>query len=120
MKAFQTIHPFASSLGISVHEPVARGFAQTVFDPPAGKGLEMTKRVKDFVDINDHVSLDDLINRLVELKATLPGDCEAELRLRGDEVFGRKLSISYFRPLTAEEEECEARYADAEEKRRAA
>lgn len=80
----------------------------------------MTRRVKDFVDINDHVSLDDLIGRLVELKATLPEDCGAELRLRGDEVFGRRLSISYFRPMTPEEEECEARYADAAEKQRAA
>lgn len=70
----------------------------------------MTRRVKDFVDINDHVSLDGLIERLAELKASLPDDCEAELRLRGDDVFGRRLSISYFRPLTAEEEACEARY----------
>jgi hypothetical protein len=73
----------------------------------------MTRRVKDYVDINDHVSLDELIERLNELRASLPEDCEAELRLRGDEVFGHRLSISYFRPLTAAEAECEARYAEA-------
>lgn len=73
----------------------------------------MTTRIKDYVDINDHVSLNDLIERLTELQMSLPEDCEAELRLRGDEVFGRRLSIAYFRPLTAEEEACEARYADS-------
>lgn len=70
----------------------------------------MTRRVKDYVDIGDHASLDDLIRKLVELRETLPSESEAELRVRGDEVFGRRLSISYFRPLTAEEEACEARY----------
>lgn len=73
----------------------------------------MTRRVKDFIDISDHASLDKLIDRLVELRAALPDDCEAELRLRGDDVFGRRLSISYFRELTPEEAECEKRYAKA-------
>jgi hypothetical protein len=43
----------------------------------------------------------------------LPADSEAELRLRGDDVFGRKISISYFRNQTAEEAEFETRYAAA-------
>jgi hypothetical protein len=70
----------------------------------------MTRRVKDYIDIRDHVSLDELIDRLVELRDQLPQDCEAELRLRGDEVFGRRLSIAFLRPLTAEEAECDERY----------
>ena len=70
----------------------------------------MTRRVKDYVDIRDHVSLDALIGQLVELRDRLPEDSEAELRLRGDEVFGRRLSIAFLRPLTDEEAECEARY----------
>lgn len=74
----------------------------------------MSRRVKEFVDIADHVSIDDLIRNLVELRDTLPADCEAELRLRGDEVFGRKISISYLRPMTTEEAECEKRYATDE------
>ena len=73
----------------------------------------MSRRVKDFTEIGDHSSLDDLIARLVELRDNLPEDSEAELRLRGDDVFGRKLTIAYFREQTAEEAECEARYADA-------
>lgn len=73
----------------------------------------MGRRVKDYVDIADHESLDDLITKLKALRDSLPDDAEAELRLRGDDVFGRKLCISYFREQTAEEAECEARYAQA-------
>ena len=73
----------------------------------------MGRRVKEFIDICDHASLDDLIARLKAVRDGLPENAEPELRLRGDDVFGRKLCISYFREQTAEEAECEARYADA-------
>jgi hypothetical protein len=73
----------------------------------------MKRRVKEFVEIEDHSSLDNLIARLIEVRDALPADSEAELRLRGDDVFGRKLSISYFRDQTKEEAECETRYAAA-------
>jgi antirestriction protein len=72
----------------------------------------MKRRVKDFVDIADHVSLDDLIEKLAEVRASLPKGSEAELRLRGDEVFGHRITISYFREQTKEEAEIEKRYAD--------
>ena len=71
----------------------------------------MSRRVKEFIEIEDHSSLDELIARLIEVRDGLPPASEAELRLRGDDVFGRKLSISYFRDQTAEEADCEARYA---------
>ena len=74
----------------------------------------MSRRVKEFVDIADHVSLDDLIGKLSELRDSLPDGCEAELRLRGDDVFGHRITISYMRALTREEAECEKRYAAAE------
>ena len=70
----------------------------------------MKRRVKDFVDIPDHVSLDDLIEKLAELRDSLPDPSEAELRLRGDEVFGHRITISYFRDQTPEEAEIEKRY----------
>ena len=73
----------------------------------------MSRRIKEYIDIRDHASLEDLIRRLVEVRDSLPADAGAELRLRGDDIFGRKLSISYFRDLTEEEAQCEARYADA-------
>ena len=73
----------------------------------------MSRRVKEFIEIEDHSSLDDLVAKLIEVRDALPADSEAELRLRGDDVFGRKLSISYFRDQTKEEAECEKRYAKA-------
>jgi hypothetical protein len=73
----------------------------------------MKRRVKDFVDIADHVSLDELIEKLAELRASLPDPSEAELRLRGDEVFGHRITISYFRDQTPEEADIERRYAEA-------
>jgi hypothetical protein len=74
----------------------------------------MSRRVKEFVDIADHVSLDDLIAKLSELRDSLPDESDAELRLRGDDVFGHRITISYMRALTREEAECEKRYAAAE------
>lgn len=71
------------------------------------------RRVKEFVDIEDHVSLDDLIGKLAEIRDSLPPQAEAELRLRGDEVFGHRITVTYFRKQTKEEAECEKRYAEA-------
>ena len=73
----------------------------------------MSRRVKEFIDIGEHVSLDELIGKLVEVRDNLPDESEAELRLRGDEIFGRRITISYLREQTEEEAECEKRYADA-------
>jgi hypothetical protein len=73
----------------------------------------MSRRVKEFIEIDDLTSLDALIERLTEIRDSLPTAAEAELKMRGDEVFGRHLCISYMRPQTPEEAACEARYADA-------
>ena len=73
----------------------------------------MSRRVKEFVDVVDHVSIDDLIEKLGEIRDSLPADADAELRLRGDDVFGHRLTISYFRAQTEEEAEIEKRYAEA-------
>ena len=73
----------------------------------------MTRRVKEFVDIGEHVSLEELIGRLVEIRDLLPEGSEAELRLRGDDVFGRRITISYLREQTEEEAEVERRYVEA-------
>jgi hypothetical protein len=69
------------------------------------------RRVKDFIDISEYTSLDDLIRYLETIRDNLPGDCEAELKIRGDEVFGKRLTITYFREMTSEEAEVEARYS---------
>jgi len=72
----------------------------------------MSRRVKEFVDVPDHVSIDELIEKLGEIRENLPKDAGAELRLRGDDVFGHRLTISYFRDQTEEEAEIERRYAE--------
>jgi len=72
----------------------------------------MSRRVKEFVDIADHLSLDELINKLAEVRDSLPEAGEAELRLRGDDIFGHRITISYLRDQTDEEAELEQRYAE--------
>ena len=79
----------------------------------------MSRRVKEFVDILDHVSIEELIAKLVEVRESLPDEAEAELRLRGDDVFGRKITITYFRDQTEEEAEFERRYVEAEKEAKA-
>jgi hypothetical protein len=73
----------------------------------------MSKFVKEFVEIKDFTTLDELIARLEALRGDLPAAAQAEVKLRGDDVFGRQLCISYLRQQTDQEEECEARYASA-------
>jgi hypothetical protein len=70
----------------------------------------MGRRVKDFIEISEYTSLDQLINTLTAIRDNLPEASEPELRMKGDDVFGRRLSISYFRELTAEEATLDARY----------
>ena len=70
----------------------------------------MPRRVKDFIEISDYTSLDQLIHYLETIRDNLPKDHEAELKIRGDDVFGRRLTITYFREQTPEEVELESRY----------
>ena len=70
----------------------------------------MPRRVKDFIDISEYTSLDDLIRYLETIRENLPADHQAELKIRGDDVFGRRLTISYFREQTSEEVELESKY----------
>ena len=74
----------------------------------------MPRRVKDFIDISEYTSLDALIGYLETIRDNLPADCEAELKIRGDDVFGRRLTITYFREQTPDEAELEAKYAGSE------
>lgn len=84
----------------------------------------MPRRVKDFIDISEYTSLDDLIRYLKTIQDNLPAEHQAELKIRGDEIFGRRLTITYFREQTPDEVELESKYgggdnsADIEELRR--
>ena len=70
----------------------------------------MPRRVKDFIDISEYTSLDDLIRYLETIRDNLPAGHEAEMKIRGDEIFGRRLTITYFREQSPDEAELEARY----------
>ena len=74
----------------------------------------MPRRVKDFIQISDYTSLETLIRYLETIRDTLPPDAEPELTMRGDDVFGRRLTISFLRELTPEEAELDARYTGHE------
>jgi hypothetical protein len=52
------------------------------------------RRVKDFIDISEYTSLDDLIRYLKTIRENLPDGCDAELKIRGDDVFGKRLTIT--------------------------
>ena len=73
----------------------------------------MPRRVKDFIEISDYTSLETLIRYLETVRDNLPDNAEAQLQIRGDDVFGRRLTISYFREQTPDEVELEARYSAA-------
>jgi hypothetical protein len=72
------------------------------------------RRVKDFIEISDYTSLDSLIRYLESIRDNLPENHEAELKMRGDDVFGRRLTITYSRELTADEAAREAKYTAAD------
>jgi hypothetical protein len=73
------------------------------------------RRVKDFIDISEFTSLDDLIRYLETIRDNLPEGCEAEMKIRGDEIFGKRLTITYFREQTPEEADLEAKYSASDD-----
>ena len=74
----------------------------------------MPRRVKDFIEISDYTSLEALIGYLHTIRDNLPEGHEAELKIRGDDVFGRRLTITYFREQTPEEAALDAKYGGAD------
>jgi hypothetical protein len=75
-------------------------------------GLFMNRMIKDYVEVGDQASLDQLIDRLTQIRDGLSQGAEPEMRIRGDDVFGRHLCIAFLRPLTSEEAACVGRYAE--------
>ena len=76
--------------------------------------FEVSRRVQEFVEIRDYSSLDELIGCLTALRQSLPVGADAQLKLRGDDFFGRSLTIRYSREQTPEEVALERRYQIAE------
>ena len=63
--------------------------------------------------ISEYTSIEQLLNTLTAIRDILPEEAEPELRMKGDDLFGRRMSISYFRELTDEEAASETRYSGA-------
>ena len=82
--------------------------------PIPSRRFAVPRRVKDFIDISEYTSLDDLIGYLETIRDNLPSEHQAELKIRGDEVFGRRLTITYFREQTPDEAELESKYSAAD------
>ena len=90
---------------------LVRRFVAAKLDYSAGEALPVPRRVKDFIDISEYTSLEDLIRYLEAIRDNLPADHQAELKIRGDEIFGRRLTITYFREQTPEEMDLESKYS---------
>ena len=65
--------------------------------------------------MSEYTSIDDLIRSLEPIRDNLPPDHQAEMKIRGDEIFGRRLTITYFREQTPEEIELESKYSGSEQ-----
>jgi hypothetical protein len=82
---------------------------------PRKRAAPVPRRVKDFIDISEFTSLDDLIRYLETIRDNLPDGHDAEMKIRGDDVFGRRLTITYSREQTPEEVALESKYAGSEQ-----
>jgi hypothetical protein len=58
----------------------------------------MRQLVREIIDVREPATLDGLLQRLSEIRARLPKPDEAVVRLRGDDFFGRMITITYSRP----------------------
>lgn len=73
----------------------------------------MTRLVRDFFEVEDRVSLDRMIELLSVVRDRLPEGAEdTKVEMRGDDLFGRQLTVSFLRPQTAEEAARDARYGE--------
>ena len=72
----------------------------------------MRELVREIIDVRECASIDGLIERLAAVRAMLPDPEQAQVKLRGDDIFGRLITITYSRPLTGEELSLQRRARD--------
>jgi hypothetical protein len=68
------------------------------------------RRDKEIIEIGECASLDSVIDRLQTFRSGLAEDSQAEVKIGGDDYFGWRFTITFFRELTPEEAALEARY----------
>jgi hypothetical protein len=68
------------------------------------------RRDKAIIEIGECASLASVIDRLQTFRSGLAEDSQAEVKIGGDDYFGWRFTITFFRELTPEETALEARY----------
>jgi len=68
------------------------------------------RRDKEIIEIGECASLASVIDRLQTFRSGLAEDSQAEVKIGGDDYFGWRITITFFRELTPEEAALEARY----------
>lgn len=63
----------------------------------------MRTLVREIVDVRECATIDALMERLAAVRARLPDPQDADVRMRGDDFFGWRITITYSRPATREE-----------------
>ena len=71
----------------------------------------MRRRDKEVIEIGECASLASVMDRLQAFSRSLPPHAQPEVAVGGNEYFGWRLTISFFRELTYEEAALEARYS---------
>ena len=77
------------------------------------RSRSVARRVKDIFEISEYTCLDDLIERLQTIRANLSEGSSPVVAIRGDDFFGRRLTITYLRELTQAEVAMDERYLAA-------
>ena len=70
----------------------------------------MRRRDKEIIEIGECASLASVIDRLQAFSKGLAWDSQAEVKIGGNDYFGWRLTVSFFRELTPEEVALEAKY----------
>lgn len=66
--------------------------------------------VREYIEIGQCESLEELIERLAEVKRSMPSGAGPEqIQFRGDDNFGRHILVTYLRPERADEVDASAR-----------
>ena len=71
----------------------------------------MRKRDKEVIEIGECTSLAFVIDRLQAFSRSLRADSHPEVTIGGNDYFGWRLTISFFREMTPEEAALEAKYS---------
>jgi hypothetical protein len=67
-------------------------------------------RERESIEIGECKALDCVLAQLRDLRSRVPNRADAQVTLGGDEIFGWRVNVTYYRELTAEEWALQAKY----------